>query len=264
MCRLLGLIANKAVDLEFSLGRFKKYAASNQDGWGIGWYENGKTKVYKEAGLASDDPAYDQRSKEVRSKIIIAHVRQATEGESARVNSHPFQYESWLFAHNGSVSRESLLGRLAETYKKGIKGQTDSEVYFRWILQCISEKGNVPEGIKKALAEIAGRNGSKGTGGLNFLMSDGLSLYAFRFSSPGSLNYYSLYYLFRNPGDRQPSEFISKETSALVRSKSLAGERAVLVCSEKLTDENWQAIKPGQLLVVGPDLELQTSQLLNV
>lgn len=263
MCRLLGLIANKAVDLEFSLGRFKKYAASNRDGWGIGWYESGKTMVYKEAGLASDDPAYDQRSKEVRSKIIIAHVRQATEGEPARVNSHPFQYESWLFAHNGSVSRGSLLSRLTETYKRDTEGQTDSEVYFHWILQCVREKGNAVEGIKKALAEISPTNDSNDTSGLNFLMSDGLRLYAFRFSSPGSLNHYSLYYLFRDQVKKRPSEFISKETSALGRSKSLAGERAVLVCSEKLTNENWKAIKPGQLLVVGPDLGLQTSQLLN-
>lgn len=263
MCRLLGLMANKAVYLEFSLGRFKKYAASNRDGWGIGWYENGKTMVYKEAVVASEDPAYDQRSKEVHSKIIIAHVRKAIQGEPARVNSHPFQKDNWIFAHNGSVPRERLLGRLTETYKKDIEGQTDSEVYFRWILQCISEKGSTVEGIKKALAEIARTNDSNDSGGLNFLMSDGLRLYAFRFSSPGSLNYYSLYYLFRDQVEKRPSEFISKETSALVRSKSLAGERAVLICSEKLTDEKWQAIKPGQLLVVGPDLGFQTSQLLN-
>lgn len=264
MCRLLGVIANRAVDLEFSLGRFKNYAASNQHGWGLGWYENGTTRIYKEAGLASSDPAYDQRAHEVHSKIIISHVRQATEGKPARVNSHPFQCQNWLFAHNGSVPRERLLGRLTETYKKDIEGQTDSEIYFRWILQCVSEKGNVVEGIKKALAEIAGTNSSRDTRGLNFLMSDGLRLYAFRLSNPESLNYYSLYYLLRNPGERQPSEFISKETSALVRSKSLAGERAVLVCSEKLTDENWQEIKPGQLLVVGPDLGLQKNQLINL
>lgn len=263
MCRLLGLMANQEVDLEFSLGRFKTYAAGNQHGWGIGWYEKGRTRIYKEAGLASDGPAYDQRSKEVRSKIIIAHVRRATEGEPARVNSHPFRYQSWLFAHNGSAPREALLGRLTETYKKDIEGQTDSEIYFRWILQCIGAKGSAVEGIKKALAEIALTNDSGNTRGLNFLMSDGLRLYAFRFSNPESLNYYSLYYLLRNPGERQPSEFVSKETSALVRTKSLAGQRAVLVCSEKLTDENWQEIKPGQLLVVGPDLGLRTSQLLN-
>lgn len=262
MCRLLGLIANQSVDLEFSLGRFKKYAAGNRDGWGLGWYENGTTMVYKEAGLASANTAYDQRAHEVHSKIIIAHVRQATKGKPARVNSHPFQYQTWLFAHNGSVPREALLGRLTETYKKDIEGQTDSETYFRWILQCISEKGNAVEGIKKVLAEIVRTNDSSNVSGLNFLMSDGLRLYAFRFSNPESLNYYSLYYLLRNPGERQPSEFISKETSALVRSKSLSGQRAVLVCSEKLTEENWQEIKPGQLLVVGPDLGLQTSQLL--
>jgi len=40
MCRLLGLVANKPVDIEFSLQRFKKFAKNNPDGWGIGWYEN--------------------------------------------------------------------------------------------------------------------------------------------------------------------------------------------------------------------------------
>ncbi len=263
MCRLLGLMANQEVDLEFSLGRFKTYAASHQHGWGLGWYEKGRTRIYKEAGLASNDPDYDQRSKEVRSKIIIAHVRRATEGKPARVNSHPFRYQSWLFAHNGLAPREALLSQLTETYKKDIEGQTDSEIYFRWILQCVREKGEAVAGIKKALAEIARTDYSKGTGGLNFLMSDGLSLYAFRFSNPESLNYYSLYYLLRNPVEKRPSEFISEETSALVRSKSLAGERAVLVCSEKLTDENWQEVKPGQLLVVGPDLGLQKIQLID-
>ena len=35
MCRLLGVIANQPVDLEFSLERFKKFANCNPDGWGI-------------------------------------------------------------------------------------------------------------------------------------------------------------------------------------------------------------------------------------
>jgi len=47
MCRLLGLVANKPVDLEFSLVKFKEFASWNPDGWGIGWYENKKIKKLK-------------------------------------------------------------------------------------------------------------------------------------------------------------------------------------------------------------------------
>ncbi len=49
MCRLIGVIANKPVDLEFSLERFKNFAKWNPDGWGIGWYEEkGTAKVFKQ------------------------------------------------------------------------------------------------------------------------------------------------------------------------------------------------------------------------
>ncbi len=55
MCRLLGLIANKTVDLEFSLTRFRKFAKDNPDGWGIGWYEeDGSAKVFKQ-GISADN-----------------------------------------------------------------------------------------------------------------------------------------------------------------------------------------------------------------
>jgi len=37
---------------------------------------------------------------------------------------------------------------------------------------------------------------------------------------------------------------------ALLHSKALRGEKAVLVCSEKLTGEDWRRIEPGHLLIV--------------
>jgi predicted glutamine amidotransferase len=37
---------------------------------------------------------------------------------------------------------------------------------------------------------------------------------------------------------------------ALLHSKALRGEKAVLVCSEKLTGEDWHPIEPGHLLIV--------------
>jgi len=250
MCRLLGVIANKPVDLEFSLGRFRKHAEQNPDGWGIGWYDEGKAKIFKEAISALQTDKLPALSKQVKSKIIIAHVRKGTRGAPSEVNSHPFVYDNWIFAHNGSLDGDRLLHLLAEKYRSELKGETDSEIYFYWLLQCIEEKsGKVEDGIKAAIDEIM-----KGFyGGLNFLLSDGTNLYAFRYSKQ-SRGYYSLFVLERDPSQPALFEHISGETEALVKSKMLRGEKAVLVCSEKLTRERWKEIKPGNLLVIKGDL----------
>lgn len=250
MCRLLGLIANKPVDLEFSLERFKGFASWNPDGWGIGWYEEGKPKIFKEGISALDSNKFSTFSKKVRSKIIITHVRKGTEGESSERNSHPFRYGNWIFAHNGSVNREYLLPLLKEEYKNNLKGETDSEVYFYYLIQCIEENKDIVEGIKKAMNKVM----ESSYKGLNFLLSDGNNLYAFRYSKD-SKDYYSLYKLKRDSSTPGLIEYLSKETKALIRSKSLKGEKAVLVCSEKLTkDENWEEINIGNLLVINNNL----------
>ena len=157
-----------------------------------------------------------------------------------------------MFAHNGYVNREHLFGLLKDKFKRELKGETDSEVYFYWILQCIEECGEVLDGIKKAIGKIISECNHTG---LNFLLSDGKSLYAFRYSH-GSISYYSLYSLKREPSGHGLLEFQSQETKALLRSKSLRGEKAVLVCSEKLTGESWKEIGFGNLIEIRDDLSM--------
>ena len=263
MCRLLGLVANKHVDLKFSLHKFKELSDRHPDGWGIGWYENNSTKVFKQ-GISAKDPEskLPHLSKKVTSKIIIAHVRNKGKNGAppSDVNSHPFQYKKWLFAHNGSIDRNYLLSFLKDGYKNKLTGQTDSEVYFYLILQRIEDEGNVVEGIKKAIKEVRNRNYS----GLNFLSSDGKNLYAFRYSSR-SKSYYSLYRLKREPSIYGPIELLSQETKALLYSKSLKGESAVLICSEKLTkdkEEKWEEVGFGNLLIIEPNLNVKEVQIL--
>lgn len=258
MCRLLGIIANKPVDLEFSLGRFKDRASWNPDGWGIGWYENNESKIFKESIAATAEGSkLPVVSKDVRSMIIIAHVRKGTGAVPSERNSHPFKYKDWLFAHNGSVNREYLFLLLIDEYKNSLKGETDSEVYFYWILQCIEECRDIIAGVKKAVGKITTQNYS----GLNFLLSNGKCLYAFRYSSH-SKNYYSLYKLKRDPSESGPLEFISKDTKVLLQSKSLKGERTVLLCSERLTEEKWEKVGFGNLLIIEPNLNTKEIKIL--
>ncbi|MEM1689911.1 MAG: class II glutamine amidotransferase [Candidatus Hadarchaeales archaeon] len=258
MCRLLGLIASKPVDIEFSLGKFvEKFSMSNPDGWGIGWYENGHPKIFKEGIRARSEKSL-KLSREVMSHIIIAHVRKGSGAPPSKRNSHPFAYKNWLFAHNGVCDREYLLQLLNSEYKREIEGKTDSEVYFYWILQCIEESEDFEEGVKKAIEEVA----KKSYGGLNFLLSDGERLYSFRYSKYAE-DYYSLFFLKRDPSEPGLFEFTSDETKALLRSKSLKGEKAVLVCSEKLTKEKWEKIELGQMLIIEPDLSVREAQIIS-
>jgi len=158
MCRLFGLIANKSVDVKFSMLEADKPfrnlgSTSNPAGWGIGWYENNKAKIFKEGISAMASEKFYSFAKDVRFNIIIVHVRKSTEAPP-EVNSHPFKYKNWIFAHNGSVNRDYLLSLLKDNYRKELKWETDSEVYFYWIMQCIEETKDVIEGIKKSLIKL--------------------------------------------------------------------------------------------------------------
>ena len=183
------------------------------------------------------------------SNIFVCHVRKSTEGVVARQNCHPFRLGNWLFAHNGSVAREPLLQELMEHHRLPLEGETDSEVYFHWILQNIEEcRGDLVEGIRSSLRIVRDYNA------LNFILSNGEYLCAYRDASKRH-DYYSLYYLQRDPALSKPETMRSKELGALISSKSLRGERAVLICSERLTEEAWNEIPLGYLLMVSSKLE---------
>ena len=258
MCRLFGVIANKEVDMDFSFNLadtpFREFAKSNRHGWGIGYYDKGKAKVIKQ-GLEEVGSISNYNFsvvKTVRSRIILSHVRRATYGDYSSVNAHPFVFKNWIFAHNGSVNRECLKRHLSEDYLKLIEGSTDSEVYFLLIMQEIERHGDTLEGIKSALSMVYN---CENYTGLNFILSDGHRIYAYRDASSNEKRY-SLYLLKRENPDYDLFEHLSKETRQLLRSKSLRGERAVLVSSEELTKERWTSIPLKNLVIVSPNLEI--------
>lgn len=261
MCRLLGILANKPVDFEFSLVTglepFQKLGEMNPDGWGIGYYVDDNPKSHKEPFSANRSKIFGSLAAQTYSKIFICHVRKATYGNKTLANCHPFLHNRWMFAHNGSIDREGLWYLLNNRHRELIQGDTDSEVYFHWIMQNVEASPSVAEGIRMALGAVCSRNHS----GLNFLLSDGKNLFAYRDASQNS-QYYSLYYLDRNPTRKGLLQYHSKEINALIKSKALRGERAILVCSEKLTEEKlWKEIPLGCLLIVDSELSIQLKSL---
>src|SRR3954451_17348713 len=115
------------------------------------------------------------------------------------------------------------------------------------VQQNIEREGNVPAALRASLPAV------RDFTGLNFLLSDGKTLYAFRDASKRH-EYYSLYFLVRDPLDGQLERFESTEVGTLLHSKSLRGEKAVLVCSERLTSEDWKPLELGHLLTIPESL----------
>ena len=264
MCRLFGLIANRPVDVSFSFYEaprsLRLQSLVHKDGWGIAWYETGSARVYKEVNALFESRSGHSVIRKVRSNIIIAHVRLKTCGERKIENTHPFVYRNFIFAHNGHIDRNWLDTVLEDEYKRRIVGDTDSERYFHLILQEADRHGgDLSAGIRSAVGMII--ENCREYRGLNFVLSDGMRLYAFRYA-PVDVYYYSLYYLERAPSHRA-LHTVSKQTRMLIESKAIAGERAVIISSERMTeDESWKEIPLGALVTVDSSLTPRLEEIL--
>jgi len=223
MCDLFGLSCNKIDRATKSLPIFSEYARGNPHGWGIGWFQKNKAMVHRAPKRADLDDAFFETIDQAHSTNLISHIRWATHGEKCECNCHPFKRHhngrDWLFAHNGWIDGVKN-HPLAE-------GDTDSESIFNEIIDKIIEyqnsnsiKGRYPA-IKKAIRSIF--QSYHGTINLNMFLSDGNMMYIF--------NHYS-----------------RKPIFMLRRSKQYGN--AILVSTQKLTNEPWEKIPSNRLLVL--------------
>jgi predicted glutamine amidotransferase len=238
MCRLFGLAADQPHDIRYWMSEsahpFVELSSYHCHGWGIGWYESGEAQLVKEPVPARESALFQATFPQVQSQTIIAHLRKASQGAHTLENTHPFTYDNWLFGHNGLVDCQFLNGMLPAESRSALRGETDSEVYFHWLLHNIRLEG--AEGIRSALRAVRRRSFTA----INFVLSDGVSLYAYCEQSleakPSHPEYYQLYWTERS---RRPDQRALEGTS-------------VVVCSERLDDALWEKIPFGSLLTVSP------------
>lgn len=242
MCRLLGICSKKETDLNYYFfdadeRPFISFSNEHHDGWGIGWYAEGKPHIYKE-GLDEQQSYSFDKVRTVQSSLIIAHLRKASthiSGNKISLNTHPFVYDQWLFAHNGSLNHQSLKTHIEENYEKSIKGDTDSEIFFLLLLQFYKKTKNISQSLEETL-QLIKQDKYKG---LNFLLSDGSILYAYRNASlvvKDQFDYHSLNYLVK--------------------------EDHVVISSNPLTRERWTLLKMGELLTIDKNLKIETKIIL--
>jgi glutamine amidotransferase len=159
--------------------------------------------------------------------VLVAHVRKATVGKNRVANCHPFVRGRWVFAHNGTIDDcERLRPEISPARAAETVGETDSELFFAWLLTRLDEAGVTTAAntgatdavLRDALRRCRAR---RGFGSLNFLLSEGTSCWVHRFGR-------SLFLLERGAGGRRAD--------------------ALLVASEPTTDEAWRELPDGVLV----------------
>ena len=180
--------------------------------------------------------------------MLVAHVRQKTVGPTRLENTHPFVRDGWVFAHNGTIKATEVVRAGCSTERLGeITGDTDSELFFAHLLTRLDEhkllrledeaaRARATDALHELTAELRGAE----VGAINFLLSDGKTTFAHRFGR-------SLFVLDRGPGDpvREQRE-VGPGTTIMTRWTSR--RQAILIASERITDEPWREVPDGTLL----------------
>jgi glutamine amidotransferase len=247
MARLFGVIGKSSFDLSISIPSFTP-TGRGMHGWGIAWYDHlGNPHIQKGKRSAVDQLKNQPITLALTSYLAISHLRSASSGTVSDTNAHPFQFQSWVFAHSGTVHKERIEGALKSPYNQNYQSQPiDSEIYFRYILQSMKEKGEI-KGITFAVDTANDERGA------TFILTDGTTLYAYSYGIP-------LYYL-KWRGLKAFSQK-AESTGVSYQSNQLQSLHAFVVSSEKLGDDNWMVMDKGELLIVRKNLQYQTVRIL--
>jgi glutamine amidotransferase len=266
MCRLFGLHAgSEPIRATFWLldapGSLAVQSERNPDGFGIATFEpDGTVDLDKRPVRAADDELFLREAHEECSRVYLAHVRYADTGVPSPANTHPFLQDGRVFAHNGVVRDLDRIEReLGDDVGSLVLGDTDSERLFAAITKAIRDHdGDVWAGIVAATRRLAAEVELYS---LNFLLATADDLWALRYPEHNEL-----FLLERAPGGPGGHHHLD-EASAHGTLRLVSGEgvdrRVVVVASEPM-DENpgWDAIAPGELVHIGPDLRVTRDVIL--
>jgi predicted glutamine amidotransferase len=249
MCRILA-ISGKIDHQESALilekfqrlaefGKVPGASKGHKDGWGIVAYAKGKPFLYaKNYKDAFNDPKYSAAIEGLKDKkfdIVIGHLRKASVGSKNKNNAHPFIYNNFSFCQNGTVIESKKIPLTAKS-KKIVKGNSDSERLFAYILQRLNEKKETDtKTIDKAINEsIKHIQKNFDYTAINTVFSDGKQIWALR--EVNEKNYFVKKYKLLD----YYSLLIGK------------GDGYSIICSENLPIKNvqWKSIKNHEMIQI--------------
>jgi predicted glutamine amidotransferase len=261
MCRLFALSGGREpvsaevwlLDAPDSLAVQSRH---NPDGTGLGTFdEHGRPVVRKQPISAYSDAAFAREARHERSRTFLGHVRFATAGALTLENTHPFEQDGRLFAHNGVLAGLPRLEAELGADLSLVKGQTDSERLFALITRETRRRdGDVGAGILAAVGWIAA---NVPIYSLNLIVTTDSELFALRYPDGDTL-----YLLERGAGGESGDAPLRHRSSlgTQVRSQEAAHRPVVVIASEPMDDDpGWRAFESGELLHVDEQLRVDST-----
>jgi glutamine amidotransferase len=282
MCRLFGFrsVINSQVhsSLVHADNALSSQSVRHPDGWGVAYYQEDTPHLIKSVDRAIDDQIFHKVSGVVSSHTVLAHIRKATHGSLNILNSHPFQYGNWVFAHNGNLKdfdtyRGKLLNYIDPMLKNFILGTTDSEILFFILLSLIKKRQPLSEKnielvvlkeITEELCAIVCKYSGPLYGGddndpkenhITYLLTSGKVMVGF--NGGQNLNYTT----YKNSCSERDT---CSHYSAICENEASNNEKInhLIFSSENLQGENiWKNIKKGELIGVNSEMTLSRFNL---
>jgi predicted glutamine amidotransferase len=273
MCELLAISARLPTTVQLSLDELARHGGGtgpHRDGWGVAYLSGGDALVLREPDAASASRLLAcAKHHTLPSTTVIAHIRLATQGSRALRNTQPFARElggrQHVFAHNGTLRGIEGDARFPARRFRRI-GDTDSEHAFCALLDRLAplwERG--APSLDARVATIARFAEELRTlGPANFLYTDGDGVFAHghrRTAKSGEIRPPGLHLVCRTCAPDADGAALTGV--ALDRA---AHQQVAVVASVPLSDERWDALGEGELVVLregqvvlrrGPDEDVE-------
>jgi predicted glutamine amidotransferase len=245
----------------------------NGDGFGVGWYVPEIDPI--PCVFTSTTPAWSNRNlhrlaEKIRSSCFFAHVRAASPGAFvSEFNCHPYQYEQFLWMHNGAIAdfpaiKRRLRESLQDDYYGFIQGTTDSEHAFAVFMNKLGDRiedysmEDLREAMSATIRQIHQWQQEAGIDQpsyLNFAVTDGISVVVSRYVT--------------SPDAEPPTLYIALgEDFEIIDGKyrmtpATHHPRAIIIASEPVTEEraDWKAIERNSLVTVTPELHVHITPI---
>lgn len=283
MCRLFGFRSIITSQVHSSLihaeNALMDQSIKHPDGWGLAYYIQSTPHLIRSSKSAIDDHIFEKVSGVVSSQTVMAHIRNATHGDHNILNTHPFQYGPWVFAHNGNIKKfnelkPKLLEKVSPNLKRFILGNTDSEVIFFIILTFIEshfplDKKDISvtqlqKPLEEAIKFITSLSGPllhqhetiPTENYLSFLLTNGVTFVGFHGGQP--LKYCT--HKSQCPERDLCPFFDNKKCESKANKDNIINH--LILTSEEIKGVNiWTDLRPGELVGIDHEMKFYISQL---
>jgi len=234
-----------------------RQSRAEPDGAGLGVFTADETpSVYRTVLAAYEDSQFAAEAREVESKTFVAHIRYASTGTVALENTHPFEQQLRLFAHNGVVGDLPKLEQALGRYRSLVRGETDSERLFALITrEADRTDGDLTTAIANAVRWVSRELPIYA---LNLVLTTADGIWALRYPDT-----HDLFVLERPAGGSHGHRHFEGASAAgriRVRSAHLSDTPAVIIASERMDEHpGWQNLASGELIHVDTDLTVHST-----